>query len=69
MKLPSSVRVQTKQFDPETYKIEDQIQFINDHGNQQTSICPVDNIIRWRYTKKNDVKEENVKKENKNISS
>lgn len=57
MKLPSSLRAQPKQFDPNTYQIEDQIQFKNDSGKEQKLICPVDNMIRWRYVQSNqDVK-------------
>jgi hypothetical protein len=49
-----------KRFDPENYEIEPEIKFKNDvsikvltnfvkNGMPQTNICPVDNIVRWRY--------------------
>ena len=33
----------------DSYQVESQINFKNDNGKEQTNICPVDNIARWRF--------------------
>lgn len=61
LKLPSSLRIQTKCFNPEKYEIEDPIRYIDEvcyfqcicvmqqKGKEQTKVCAIDSIIRWRY--------------------
>ena len=50
LKLPSSVRMESDCFNEDKYKVEGMIKFTNDTGKEQTYICPVDNIVRWRFT-------------------
>jgi hypothetical protein len=50
LKMPSSVRMQTQQFDPETWKIEDPVQFTTEVSSNKSSSSFLSFVIGWTQT-------------------